>query len=574
MPRANFTLWTNGHMQAGLEPMAVNEPAAAAADTAWPPRWQRIAGEALPAMLPELPALRSGFKVSSPWGVVLLLTLLAGALRFLDIGGETFWKNELFSVYWVKNPFEFLLTKGLITETNPPLYFVLLKLWTGVFGSSEAAVRSLSTLASTASIPLAYLLGLELGGVAVGLVGATLLAISPVQLYFAHEARVYAFLPLFTLVTMLGLCRFLRTPDTRGFMPDRRFANSLDIYALGAIALLYSHASSVLVLAALGLTTLLYFAEIRAPRSQVLAFLFANVIVALLASPAIMALAMQAKSPNIEWMPPLSLAGLMAVLHCLMVAPVVRFDVTGTAREVLAWTELGMAVAALAMLSLAARRRFRDRLSYALLVLFPLLFVMLLCAVSMVRPILIPRLAVWLVVPVMLVAAVAFTQSKAPRLRLLAIVLTAGCILLGLSDTSFAPARHNPDWRGFVADARAAGIADDAVLVAGPHAGPLGILYYGGPAIAEHLRQWRPPPGHQETNAEWLERTTSGARPISTAQIGDAIRAGRPVSLFLDDDDEPLIRDLRTQLPALATATRRDYAALIVFTWPGAAHTP
>jgi mannosyltransferase len=560
-------------MQAGLDHLAINETAAATAEAAWAPRWQRATAETLPAMLPDLPALRSGLRVPSPWGVVLVLTLLAALLRLLDIGGEAFWKNELFSVYWVRNPFEFLLTKGLVTETNPPLYFVLLKAWTALFGSGEAGVRSLSALASTGCIPLAYLLGLELGGVAVGLVAATLLAISPVQIYFAHEARVYALLPLFVLIAMLGLCRFLRTPDVRGFVPDRRFVNSLDIYALGAIALLYCHATAALVLLALFVTTLLYFAEVRAPRSQVLAFVFANVIVGLLASPAIMALALQAKSPNLEWIPPMGAASLLGALRSLMVAPLVRFDVTGTARETLSWTELGLALATLIVLAAVARRGFRDRLCYALLALFPLLFVMLVCGISVFRPILIPRITVWLVVPVVLIAAFAFTAPGSRRLRPVAIALMACCIVLGLFDTTFAPARHNPDWRGFIADARAA-TAPDTMLVVGPHAGPLGILYYGDAAIAGRVRQWRPPPGHPETNAERLELTASGAGPISTVQLGDAIRSGRPVSLILDDDDAPLIQDLQADLPEFTAAARRDYPALAVFTWPPVGRTP
>lgn len=553
-------------MQAELDHVTIERTGAATADTAWEPHFPRVTNETLPEMLPDLPTLRSALRIPSPWGVVIVLTLLAGALRLLDIGGETFWKNELFSVYWVRNPVEFLLTKGLVTETNPPLYFILLKAWTGMFGFSEVAVRSLSALASTACVPLVFLLGLELGGATVGLIAAALLALSPVQLFFAHEARVYALLPLFVLIAMLGLCRFLHTPDTRGFQPDRRFANSLDIYAIGAIALLYSHATAALILAAMVITTLLYFIETKTPRSQVVAFLFANVIVGLLASPAIMALAMQAKSPNLEWMPPMGAAALLGALRFLMVSPMVRFDVLGEARVVLSWTELGMALAALIVLGLVARRSIRDRLGYALLVLFPLMFIVLVSLISVFRPILIPRITVWIVVPVVVIAAFAFTSAKVRRLRPVAIALVVGCLVLGLFDTNFATARHNPDWRAVVADARFT-LPPETLLVMGPHAGPLGMLYYGDAAITERLRQWNPPPGHHETNAEWLERTVSGAVPLSTVQLADAIRAGQSVAVILDEDDKPLIDELRTQVPEFAAASRSEHTALTVFTW-------
>lgn len=552
--------------------MARERTEAATADTVWGQRRPRIRAEA--PLVFGLVGRTIALGIPAHWRVVIALTLLAGALRFIDIGGESLWKNELFSVYWVRNPFEFLLTRGLITETNPPLYFVLLKAWTAVFGSSEVAVRSLSALASTASVPLVFVLGFELGGsVTIGLIAATLLALSPVQLFFAHEARVYALLPPFVLITLLGLYRFLRTPEARAFQPDRGFASSLDTYAIGAIALLYSHAIATLLLLALFLAVALFFTEVRAARSQAMGFVLANVIVGMLASPAIMGLALQAKSPNLEWIPPTSPATVLGALRYLMVAPVVRFDVTGNARAILSWVELVVAMATLTVLAAQARSVTRDRLAYALLVLFPVLFVMLLCGVSVFRPVFLPRITVWLAVPVALIAASGFILPRWRTLRPVAIGLTACCIMLGLTDTTFGPPRHNPDWRGFITDSRV-NLPRDAVLVVGPHSGPLGINYYGGPTIAPRVKQWWPTPTHRETNDEWLERTVSGATPISTAQLRNVIWSSRPVSLILDSDDTELLSDLTEQVPEILTADRRDYPALTVFAWPPSGRAP
>jgi mannosyltransferase len=554
------------------EIMASERTEAASPTTVWPQRWQRTGAGARPAL--DLRMLMYSLRIPYPWSIVIALTFLAGLLRLVGIGEEAFWKNELFSVYWIKNPFEFLLTRGLITETNPPFYFVALKIWTALFGTGETAVRSLSAVASTASMPLAYLLGVELAGsTAAGLIAATLLALSPVQLFFAHEARVYAFLPLFVLVTLLGLCRFLRTPEKRAFQPDRGFASSLDIYSLGAIALLYSHATAVLVLAALFLTAILYMIEVHAPRSQISAFILANIIVGMLASPAIMALALQANSPNLEWIPPLTPATILAALRYLFIAPVVRFDITGGARDALSFAELGVAIATLLVLAVQARRLGRDRLGFALLVLFPVFFVTLLCGISIFRPILVPRITVWLTVPLALIAASAFTSPRSRKLHPIAVLLMASCIVLGLTDTTFARVRHNPDWRSFISDARAK-LPNDTILVVGPHAGPLAITYYGDPALAERVRQWRTSPTHRETNAEWLERTVSGASTMTTLELRHAIQIGHPIALVLDTDDMESLRDLRQRIPELSTADRHDYAALFTFSWSPQAPTP
>jgi predicted membrane-bound mannosyltransferase len=125
-----------------------------------------------------------------------VLTLAAAVLRLIHINTDALWQNELFSIYWIRHSYTFLVTQGLVTETNPPLHFALLKAWTSLFGTSAVSVRSLSVVGSVACVPLTYVLGRELGSASVGLLGAALLAASPIQIYYADEARGYALLPL------------------------------------------------------------------------------------------------------------------------------------------------------------------------------------------------------------------------------------------------------------------------------------------------------------------------------------------------------------------------------------------
>ena len=292
----------------------------------------------------------------------------------------------------------------------------------------------------------------------------------------------------------------------RGFQPDRRFANSLDIYAIGAIALLYSHATAALVLAALIVTALLYLVETGAPRSQVLAFLFANVIVGPARQPGDHGAgnAGEIAEPGMDAADGRGVAAGGAALPDGVADGALRCHGLGARGVVVDRTWHGVGNPGGARRGGAAR--IRDRLGYALLVLFPLVFMVLVCGISVFRPILIPRITVWMVVPVAVVAAFAFTSPRTKRMRPVVIGLMACCLLLGLFDTNFAAPRHNPDWRAVVAEARTT-LPPDTLLVMGPHAGPLGMLYYGDAAITDRVRLWKPPPGHHETNAEWLERT-------------------------------------------------------------------
>ncbi|HEY0711106.1 MAG TPA: glycosyltransferase family 39 protein, partial [Polyangia bacterium] len=90
---------------------------------------------------------------------------------------------------------------------NPPLYPVLLHLWMGFFGNSDAAVRALSALLGTLTIPVFAALGRRVLPVKVAFVGATLLAISPFHLQMAQEARAYTLLALLGTLATYALVR-------------------------------------------------------------------------------------------------------------------------------------------------------------------------------------------------------------------------------------------------------------------------------------------------------------------------------------------------------------------------------
>jgi mannosyltransferase len=493
---------------------------------------------------------------------VLALTLLAAALRLHDIALDGFWKNELFSLYWIRNSFRFIATQGLLIETNPPLHYVLLKLWTMAFGTSELGARSLSALASIACVPLMYALGRDLGGARVGLIAAAVLAVSPVQIVYAQEARSYALLPLFMLVAMLGACRLLR--EARSPSGERRGGALL--YVAGTVGLLYSHATAPLAVAALAASVMLAFIDLQAPAVQMRRFVAINLVVAVFAAPVVTAMFMQVESPNIDWMPRFGLERLLIVARMLMIGPMVRSDLGELGSRLLLVTELGLAVVTAILLFAIARGHIGCRRAYALVVIVPLLFLVAASGVSLARPILIPRITIWLTVPICLSVAFILTSRAAPVMRALAGWLMAICLALGLWNNSIAPAQHKPDWRALLRD-NPPGDTEGPLLVAGPHAGALGIAFYSGDAVLRPLRHWNPQPDRPPTLAERLERAASGSEVITTQELVDAIGGGRGVRLYLDGDDEGLITSQLLDRPEFAQARLIFYPGLIVFDW-------
>lgn len=169
-----------------------------------------------------------------------LVTAVAAALRFYRLGAQSLWLDEAisysFSVLLNDSPSS-LLSFISSNDIHPPLYYLLLRFWT-IIGESEASLRSLSAIASIASVPLLYLILHRLLGFRVALAGAALLAISPFHIWYAQEVRMYALLGLLILTTIYSAIEYWR----------KRSIAWLIVYALSAAMMLYTHYSSFLFL--------------------------------------------------------------------------------------------------------------------------------------------------------------------------------------------------------------------------------------------------------------------------------------------------------------------------------------
>lgn len=138
------------------------------------------------------------------WLVVILLA--AALLRFGFLGSKSLWFDEAFSVSYATTPLDELWSPNLPwPESHPPLYYVALHFWIPLFGTSETAVRLPSALISLLNVGLLYLLVRRLLGRRVALIAAALLALSPLAVWYAQEARMYVFVTCSGLLAALLL---------------------------------------------------------------------------------------------------------------------------------------------------------------------------------------------------------------------------------------------------------------------------------------------------------------------------------------------------------------------------------
>jgi hypothetical protein len=208
------------------------------ADAPAPPRRPRRRARALVEPRRDQPArLPSSRRGATAWTAAGALALVLGVvLRFWAT--SDLWLDEALSVSIARLPLADL-PDALRQDGAPPLYYVLLHGWMRVWGSGDLAVRSLSGLMATATLPLIWLAGRRVGTRATAWAAALLLASSPFAVRYATETRMYALVLLLTLAGHLVLTRALERPS-----PAR-----LAAVAAVTAALLYTHYWSLFLLA-------------------------------------------------------------------------------------------------------------------------------------------------------------------------------------------------------------------------------------------------------------------------------------------------------------------------------------
>jgi mannosyltransferase len=187
---------------------------------------------------PGAPAVLIGPREEAParrWVVVLALAGLsaaAAAIRFAPLGVQSFHHDEVITVMRViPGSFGHMLHEVKVSESNPPLYYVLAWGWTHVFGRDEWGIRSLSALVGTLTVPVGYAIGRQLASRRVGLILMALLAFNPMLIWYSQEARSYALLVLFGALSFLFFVRAL----------DTRRGRDLAFWALASALALGSH---------------------------------------------------------------------------------------------------------------------------------------------------------------------------------------------------------------------------------------------------------------------------------------------------------------------------------------------
>ena len=143
-----------------------------------------------------LQAIREALRARSrAFWIVAGLTALGAVLRFLTLGVQSYHHDEIVTASRIlRGDFGHAMNAVGFSESAPPLYYALAWIWTQFTGTGEFGLRSLSALAGVVTIPVVYLIGIELRGRRAGLMAAALAAVNPMLLWYSQEARAYSLL--------------------------------------------------------------------------------------------------------------------------------------------------------------------------------------------------------------------------------------------------------------------------------------------------------------------------------------------------------------------------------------------
>ncbi len=111
-----------------------------------------------------------------------------------------------------------MLDVSLASMAGSPLYYVILRGWANLAGSSLYALRLFSALCGTLAVPLIYQVARRLLGREAALATMTLAVFAPFYIYYSQEARTYSLTLVLMLISMHAFLRW-RTPGAGSRWP-------------------------------------------------------------------------------------------------------------------------------------------------------------------------------------------------------------------------------------------------------------------------------------------------------------------------------------------------------------------
>ncbi len=193
----------------------------------------------------------------SSLGFIVGILVVGTWLRLIDLNGLSLWVDEAFTWSVAKGSLASILRAEL--DLHPPVYLAALHLLFPFFGDGEYALRFPSAICSVLGVVGVWVAARRYGGVPAAIVASTMLAIAPLAVAYAREARMYGLAIGFSALVIATATVVIKRPTHAAWL----------LYIVANVLAILTHYTALAVWSAGALMTLQSLRQ--ASRSWILA---------------------------------------------------------------------------------------------------------------------------------------------------------------------------------------------------------------------------------------------------------------------------------------------------------------
>jgi hypothetical protein len=176
-----------------------------------------------------------------------IVFVIAIVFYSINIGLSDLWSDETYTKSMLIGNLSDLYAK-FKNDLHPPIYYLGLRLFTGIFGLSTVSLRIFSVVGVLATLLLGYFAGQRIFGKQGALYLCLMLVSVPMVAVYSHQARMYSWAAFSITGVFIYSCLFLRTGTTR----------DLILLLVFTVAAMYTHYYSLIAAFMANMFVLIY----------------------------------------------------------------------------------------------------------------------------------------------------------------------------------------------------------------------------------------------------------------------------------------------------------------------------
>ncbi len=366
--------------------------------------------------------------------LLIVIIIAATAAFYIAFSDYSPWFDEWASFHFADLPMSELWSDAARLETNPPLFYSLLKLWENIGAKTVVELRMLSIIGGIVALGLAAYIATRWFNPRTGVIIAVLMGLSGQHMYYSQLLRAFIFSVDAILLSVIGLLMIVNQQRQRDEVVG------WGLHVAGSSLAIYLHTTMFLwpVVSAAALTGF-YGKQLIEGRARLLVrLILANLIILAITSwwLWITYLQLQSGASNIAWIEPISPRKYLRILLRTCTLAFERYDRDKVASTWFAF----LTIAAIVPLWRERTVRFLVGLALAAVVVFGV--------AGAIKPILVPKTVFWMsIFPLFLISA-GLGALRSPFARC-ALVTVSG-ILLVANLVRWVPNFEREDWQATV----------------------------------------------------------------------------------------------------------------------------